>query len=872
MREFFEAFWQNTDQPGSIVFWFAPSKKSLHLPLRQLPNMDESDIGALQKQYPDQHVYFGLGLRDEDTPKNKQGGKQNIIALPGLPIDIDFFNPKAHKAKNLPSGWEEAYSFIKHLPDPSIIVSTGNGGHLYYLLKEPIYVYSPTDRTYLQKTIKAFQGPIIQAAADQGFHVDSTASIQRVWRVPGFVNRKTDKPVVLEHCDPNARYSLQDLGLSLPAPKSKPPEPSKPYEVQDDDIDESDPLFEVKTTLKNIGEDHYLYDAVQALLKGESIAERGERDETLQRVCSLITWLPCGRSMNPETLAELFRPTFEIWSSEDDEEGNVKTVDDEMEKALDKIIRSQEDFWYQDRRKYEPYRGIAKALGIDLPSPEQIEEMEANGEDFEKIATDWLAHHSIIQYKAAHYIFDFTEQQYSPLKVQNEIVPVIREAWKEAPPGVDFHYENSKGELKTMTVPRICEEYCMNVDKVIADLTIDHSIYEREKKTFREAICQKRVTEAVFDPQIDEWLRLMIGDEVAKFDNEIERPLIDLFLDWVAAVPLLSEQNSALYLDGYSGAGKGLLSNGLARIWHEGAPTDFEDAIGQFNSDLLNCPLVRIDEGIGGNGKRKDITAKLRALVGRQSFSINEKGVPQRPVYGTVRLIICANNDNVLMLGDSEFTMKDLEAVVNRIFYVEARKEAAEWLQEHNEGGYLTREWVEGDGIARHCLWLSENRDIVRGKRFMVEGPITGMHTRLVMQGDTDGLIYEWLAKYATNPQPILNRYQRKPSELVGAKILDGEIYLNTSCLDECWDVYMKAENKPKSTRMGRILSKLACRRARLGSKFGNRVWFHVIEPKMVLEWCKANQIGNEEKIEINLRQDWDGNNGEMESDERNAT
>jgi putative DNA primase/helicase len=201
MRAFFDALWPKAIE-GNLTFWFFPSKKSAHLSLAALKELTDEDLEDLHRDNrAGAHIYFGLGLRRPGLTSSKQGGKQDIVALPGFALDIDIHHPTAHVAKNLPRTDEEAYEIIANALEPTIIVHTGHGWHVYWLFKKPLLLTTATQRTQAQKAYKAFQQPFIDRAAKLGWHLDNTASIQRVWRVPGFINPKSTNPVKLVHSE-----------------------------------------------------------------------------------------------------------------------------------------------------------------------------------------------------------------------------------------------------------------------------------------------------------------------------------------------------------------------------------------------------------------------------------------------------------------------------------------------------------------------------------------------------------------------------------------------------------------------------------------------------------------------------------------------
>jgi len=176
------ALWPDPDRPGNITLWFAPSKHSFHFPVRSLP-LSDADHAELKQQVDAENwdVYFGLGLRCDGLTAKQQGGKKEIMAISAFVLDVDYFNPKAHKAQNLPKNLDEAdpILFPPGTLDPSAIINSGNGGHFYWFFDKPIELTSLAITTRVNKAYKAFQQVFIDRAAAVGWHVDLTATVNR---------------------------------------------------------------------------------------------------------------------------------------------------------------------------------------------------------------------------------------------------------------------------------------------------------------------------------------------------------------------------------------------------------------------------------------------------------------------------------------------------------------------------------------------------------------------------------------------------------------------------------------------------------------------------------------------------------------------
>jgi hypothetical protein len=743
-------------------------------------------------------------------------------------LDLDFAHPTAHASKKpLIPGPEEAMEIIAAIGlDPSIVVNTGHGWHVYWLFKKPWILTTAEERAQAEALSKAFQKQFIDEAARRGWHVDSTATIQRVWRVPGFVNCKSGAACELVHLDSTIRYELDELvPLSLEAMKVAP-------------VPSAVSLAVVRASLSKLSPDSKNKAAIEKILAGESFAD-SERDNAMQSVCSTIAWIPEAAGMPASELVEILRPSLSVWAAETDNPKRLP-LDEEMAKALDKIQRAQQDKIELEAKEWEDLKGLREALGDRSPG---VDKVSPESKDF-------VLHHCIIQYRDGYYIYNFDEQRYSGLKRPGEVLSYARRAWQSVSvPSVD--YFNAKGEIKIKQLPQLMKEYGDNADEVIGKFYLTESIYNCAQHSFEESVAPLRTDLTPrYDEQIAHWLKLLAG------------PLHDKVLDWIACVTKLKHPCCALYLDGISGAGKGLLAAGLAKLWHPGGPTSLANVMESFNADQFRCPLVFLDEGLD---KKKASSSLIRSLVGAGDHTYKEKNLPNRPVLGSIRLLIAANNDNVLAFGDENLSVNDLIALEKRFLHVHAQQEAADWLEANNPGGELTKTWVaDGCLIARHALWLVENRVVKYGKRFLVEGGAgDSMHRKIVMQGASAGLVYEWLVRFASNPKALYQFYRTK-KETPRARIGDNIILVNTQGLLDSWETYMGPEiRRPSTTSAGQVLRKLSEGSRKLGPRH-DRVLCHQIQPTLVTGWASDNQIGNDVAMRRNL-------NTKLEDEEKNT-
>lgn len=848
MRDFLRALWPKAAE-GNLTLWFNPSRASLHAPLADALVMDDDDLAELHRRNQTDSVYFGAGLRVAglgEQGRGSQGTKQDVIALPCFSLDVDFYHPIAHKATNLPT--RDDVGEIFEADEPTIIVDSGFGWQAHYVFDEPWLLDSASARTQAQVAFEAFQRKFIDRAAKRGWHVDSTATIQRVWRLPGFINRKTDDGIVASMIfEGGPRYRVADLvpatkaGLgttkktsttstapSAPASPSTPPAPT------------TAPADVVRALQRYQGGSR---DVVALALAGESLADRGGRDAALHRVCSVLAFVS-DLTHPVEALAEALRPSLQRWADEPDA---TKTIDEELAKACAKLTRARADRVAReeaDQAQLDSLADFAAGLRANLIPYVAPPDVDVTGAALPPPGpapappAGMPLKHTIIQVRSSFWIWDFTEGRYIGPKIKDEVLTAARDAWATgaAPAAVDLSYTDAKGVTKTKLFPQVMKEYGTVAADVLGRFALDASYYDTTTKVFVESIAPLRVTEPVFNPQIDQWLRLLAGDDH-----------YEKLCDWIAAVPQLDEQCCALYFDGVSGAGKGLLAAGLARLWREGGPTPLENVLGNFNAEMFSCPFILLDEGLPK--RAGNVSAEVRKIIGTLTHSYTQKFVVNRTVNGAVRLLIAANNDNVLNFGDENLTANDLEAIVGRFLRIGARRESKEWLEANNADGLLTKSWVNDDLIAKHCIWLALNRQIKRGKRFLVEGvAVDDMHRKLIMQGETAGLIYEWLARFASNPQALYRSYQTKKQAPL-AVIGNQEILINAQGLIDSWPIYMGLDNRcPSTTKVGQTLNKLADGTRKRGRRL-TRTTYHKIRLDLIAGWAEDNQIGNVDQM-----------------------
>jgi len=181
---FFEHLYQFCDE-GFIEIRKLPSRKQDFIPLTNLQSINN----YLELQ---EHHYFGVALR------NGNGGtKEHITQIPALYVDCDY--------KDTPR--EILIEKFRQLPfKPSIVIKSGGGVHLYFILKEPATQDDIPTVENLNRRLASLLG---------GDFAATDAS--RILRIPGTMNIKYDPP---EKCEVVKKdsffYNLEDFLDVLP--------------------------------------------------------------------------------------------------------------------------------------------------------------------------------------------------------------------------------------------------------------------------------------------------------------------------------------------------------------------------------------------------------------------------------------------------------------------------------------------------------------------------------------------------------------------------------------------------------------------------------------------------------------------------------
>lgn len=151
-----------------------------------------SDLTSGLPEFKDTNVFFGVCPRNQ-----KKGKEENVKEVSCVWIDLDCHNDKERIEK---------LRILKRFNlRPSIIINSGRGFHIYWLLDKVFVIRDEEEflkiKGYIKGLSKVLGG-------------DSTFDLARVLRVPGTINLKEpENPLPVKACEfyPNRKITLKDL-------------------------------------------------------------------------------------------------------------------------------------------------------------------------------------------------------------------------------------------------------------------------------------------------------------------------------------------------------------------------------------------------------------------------------------------------------------------------------------------------------------------------------------------------------------------------------------------------------------------------------------------------------------------------------------
>lgn len=394
--------------------------------------------------------------------------------------------------------------------------------------------------------------------------------------------------------------------------------------------------------------------------------------------------------------------------------------------------------------------------------------------------------------------------------------------------GVDLYTITPQGEIQPKLLSRLVREYGCVIDRVIADIAAPRATYHEDTRTLIEAPAPQRDVSPVYHEPIDRWLTALGGERAAHLKA------------WIAHVTDLSEPCTALFLTGAKHLGKSVIAEGLAKLWNpEGQPTPLQDVLGtSFNASQLDCPLTFADEVLPTDFRGRVLYAELREFIQQRTRPLRRKFLPSSVIKGATRVIISANNPEVLATSES-LSAHDIGAIADRILWIPCNAEAAEVIRDVDTSG-----WVRRDEIAEHALWLRDNIVWKKAARFIVQSGETRLYSRLVTGRGPRGAVLQFCVAYLLDPKLVDNHAR---GQLL-IRVYKGNLLINVQALLACWDLYVQEKIPSTGVLSNAIAAMSTPQRPRLQA--GNqRPNYRVIEEEHLIEWAEDKGFATPEQI-----------------------
>ncbi len=339
--------------------------------------------------------------------------------------------------------------------------------------------------------------------------------------------------------------------------------------------------------------------------------------------------------------------------------------------------------------------------------------------------------------------------------------------------GVALRAPDSKGIMRAKSAERLGEEYGRVVSDVRVSLIEPANRYDEATGAVIEAPAPLRRLEPQYDPEVDEWLRLLCGEQY----EGVQR--------WLAAATDLAKPCVALMFTGARGNGKSLFAESVARLWTTAAAVKWAAVKGgAFNDALTQCPLIFADEYVplekGTEHLREFITDRIRPL--------QRKFLPSATIDGCIRMVIASNDADALRVG-GDLSGDTLGALAERILVVHTPgSEARAFTDAMADKGDSIR---SGDRLARHALWLRDNLQWEREGRLMIRTRSEALIARQANDSGARGDVLQLVC------HALRNRIAGGAEPMVLAK--DGEILVHPGRVIDSWGNIYPHEKCPRA-------------------------------------------------------------------------
>lgn len=427
-----------------------------------------------------------------------------------------------------------------------------------------------------------------------------------------------------------------------------------------------------------------------------------------------------------EKIANLFAGSLAVSNSQ---EPGGPTVEDVKRWVILSQERKKQVLDKQHAEAVEKrQRDIKQAFGtgrVEEYTQEELEKLAAEA----KCTVEELMQRLVIVLGASHYIY--VNGDYRPPVSKDNFVN--RAVVDLSPvPDVQLTRVTRDGEVKLRERQDIIARYGTVAHEGVVDLSAPRSYYDAQKRLFVEAPCRLRED---LEPErvqvVEDWINTFSDASKVK--------------DWLSYVTNTgTEPLPALYFWGARNSGKTLFAFAVSRLYSDLRYfTPLESYYQGFNDAVMRSPILVSDELLPDALQGKRGSERFRELIQSQTRMLSRKFLASVPMRGYLRVILLANNDNMLPGGGDFMTEADVAATNERILVIDMKKGPSQFLKR------LTKKQrddiIDKDQLAKYALYLRDTRPERNNERFPVEGGGIAAGANRFEYSGTRGKVLNWI-------------------------------------------------------------------------------------------------------------------------------
>lgn len=286
--------------------------------------------------------------------------------------------------------------------------------------------------------------------------------------------------------------------------------------------------------------------------------------------------------------------------------------------------------------------------------------------------------------------------------------------------------QGTNGMAKSVSAQTIINDHCTIVSNIMAMPEIEGAYIENidtpDARLIIPAYQRNKDLTPEYNPMVDRWLRALFGQQY------------ELGTKWLAWALAWDEGPiCALSIAGPAGSGKKMLVQGLCETLRRPRMATQADLVGNVQYNLFNTPFLVVNEGWPKNHQMEPAD-QFRAFVSGDLGQVRKLYCDPIEIKSPVRVLFTANNLDVVkaLANNRDLSADDREALAVRLLHITVTREARDFLNSM-KGTELTAKpgarWIAGDSgeesnfvIAKHFLYLYQNRKGPVGARFLIEG------------------------------------------------------------------------------------------------------------------------------------------------------